>query len=313
MLDFDNVSLNALANLIRLRVPESLNLEYKRSDALSRSKTDEICKDVSAFANSAGGTIIYGIVEDKELRVPVSLDDGCDPAEISREWIEDIITSNVFPKIIGLSIHEVALESGRSVFIVFVPQATTFAPHQSRDKKYYRRYNFKSQPMDDYEIRDLLKRSDSPSPVLYFSSPTISKIGDDFKVSLDTKVTNRSVVPADFSIWKTLIDQRLKADVIPIGGADLHSLRHEPIRILDSEFLCSVKQTNLHTPNHLPLIKETNYNFFKITFKLKNNGSYFVGYQAISRGFTEIRGAVFNLNCENLWISYRSHSDLFYS
>jgi hypothetical protein len=44
---------------------ESLTLDYKAADALAKSdgKKTEITKDVSAIANSAGGTIVYGLKE----------------------------------------------------------------------------------------------------------------------------------------------------------------------------------------------------------------------------------------------------------
>jgi predicted HTH transcriptional regulator len=41
------------------KVRETLTLDYKASEALARNKTDEISKDVSAFANSAGGGSLY--------------------------------------------------------------------------------------------------------------------------------------------------------------------------------------------------------------------------------------------------------------
>src|SRR5437879_5617351 len=46
-------------------IEESLTLEYKSagSFALTDGKRREITKDVSAMANSAGGTIIYGLKE----------------------------------------------------------------------------------------------------------------------------------------------------------------------------------------------------------------------------------------------------------
>src|SRR5690349_7755872 len=47
-------------------IEENLSLEYKASgalDPLDESKKTEITKDVSAFANSTGGTLIYGIAE----------------------------------------------------------------------------------------------------------------------------------------------------------------------------------------------------------------------------------------------------------
>src|SRR5438128_1492530 len=79
-------------------IGESLTLDYKASPALARHDKckNELCKDVSAFANSAGGQIIYGIDEKNN-----KLDDG---SEISREWIEQIIDSNVQPRIEGLII-----------------------------------------------------------------------------------------------------------------------------------------------------------------------------------------------------------------
>jgi predicted HTH transcriptional regulator len=83
--------LEDLNSMITQEVQESLELDYKRSDALK--KTDgakkEISKDVSAFANSAGGTIIYGIEEEGHL--PKKIDAGLDPNEMSKEWLEQVI------------------------------------------------------------------------------------------------------------------------------------------------------------------------------------------------------------------------------
>ena len=56
-------SLTTLQNLIDNKIEENLNLDYKACGSIERSenKTNEISKDVSAFANSDGGIIIYGI------------------------------------------------------------------------------------------------------------------------------------------------------------------------------------------------------------------------------------------------------------
>ena len=76
-----------LEALIRSKTKESIELEYKSSEALSRTdnKKKELSKDVSALANSAGGVIVYGIVEDGHT--PVRLDDGFNPSDISKEWL----------------------------------------------------------------------------------------------------------------------------------------------------------------------------------------------------------------------------------
>jgi hypothetical protein len=38
-------------------------------------------------------------------------------------------------------------------------QATSRAPRQAKDHKYYKRSNFESKPMEDYEVRDAMRRS----------------------------------------------------------------------------------------------------------------------------------------------------------
>lgn len=64
-----------LDRLISEGITESLTLDYKGSPALAKdSKSrDELCKDVSAFANSAGGQIVYGVEEDRN--VPSKVDE----------------------------------------------------------------------------------------------------------------------------------------------------------------------------------------------------------------------------------------------
>ena len=150
-----------LQRLVDEEIQESLTLDYKASPALARDDKprDELCKDVSAFANSAGGQIIYGIVE--KDRKPVKVDDGSD---LSREWIEQVIDTHVEPRLDGLVITPVPVGSGRHAYVLTIPQASGRAPHQAPDKKYYKRQNFQSVPMEDYEIRDALRPPSAPAP-----------------------------------------------------------------------------------------------------------------------------------------------------
>lgn len=156
----------ALLALIANGVQESLTLDYKRSPSLDRSdgnKRAELSKDVSAFANSAGGTLIYGVEENGH--VPTNIDGGYGPNEITKEWLEDVITSTIQPRVEGIRVTQVSLSGqhqGRVAYVIDIPQARSLAPHQALDKRYYRRYNFKSVPMEDYEVRDLMRRASTP-------------------------------------------------------------------------------------------------------------------------------------------------------
>jgi hypothetical protein len=57
---------------------ESTTLEFKDSRALTRDepRITELCVNVSALANSAGGQIIYCINENRKTKGPVIVDDG---------------------------------------------------------------------------------------------------------------------------------------------------------------------------------------------------------------------------------------------
>src|SRR4051812_3349471 len=108
-----------ILGLIKDQVQESLSLEYKACGALARTdgKRTEITKDVSAFANSAGGTIVYGVHEKDHF--PTGLDNGYDSKEISQEWLEQVINSGIQRRIAGIRINPVHLSgSGRVLYVV---------------------------------------------------------------------------------------------------------------------------------------------------------------------------------------------------
>ncbi len=154
-----------LKNLIKNQIQENIHLDYKRSSALlSKNSREEIAKDVSAFANSDGGCIIYGIEEDNQL--PKRIDSGVDHHKYTRERLEDVITSNISPRIEGIKISRIQLSPDNSVYIVDIPKSFR-GPHQERVKnRYYKRFNFKSQPMEDYEINDVRSRNHTVRPLI---------------------------------------------------------------------------------------------------------------------------------------------------
>ena len=150
-------SLDDVEAFIRNEVQESVSLDYKRSDAIDRTKRREIAKDVAAFANSAGGMLIYGVVEQDHL--PVSIDDGVDHTVYSREWLEQVVLSGISPRPGDLRISQVPIDDTHSVFAVMVAQAVR-GPHiLNNDGRYYKRFNFSSVPMEHFEIEDVRSRS----------------------------------------------------------------------------------------------------------------------------------------------------------
>ncbi len=187
-----------LLNLQAAGTQESLSLEYKQCDALQNSdvRKNELSKDVSAFANSAGGELIYGMIENDHL--PAGVDVGFDLAgPIKREWIEQVIGSRIQPRIQGIVIRPIALSganAGRFAFVLDIPQSHT--AHQAFDKKYYKRRNFTVEPMEDYEIRDVFNRAKTPLLVPRLRAPRTAGDGDQAEYRIQLWLVNEGDVSA---------------------------------------------------------------------------------------------------------------------
>lgn len=147
-----------IQDLIDNEIEESIYLDFKAGEALGKSdgKRKEISKDVSAFANSDGGVIIYGLNEKNHKAHSFSFIDG---NEFTKEWLEQIISSTIQRKISNLKIIPVRFENNieKTVYIVKIPKSFE-TPHMCKDNRFYRRYNFESVQMEEYEIRELYSR-----------------------------------------------------------------------------------------------------------------------------------------------------------
>lgn len=153
-----------LESLISNAVEERLDLEYKRANSLQRTDgaKKEITKDVSSFANSAGGILIYGIAEydDAEKRHLPERIDPIDRTAFTREWLDQVI-GNIRPRL-EVVITPIALDSGSNdcAYVVQIPKGGT--AYQAVDCRYYKRFNFRAEMMADHEIRDVMSRAEHP-------------------------------------------------------------------------------------------------------------------------------------------------------
>jgi len=154
-------------------IEENIHLDYKGAGSISKSrdKKTEISKDVSAFANSDGGIIIYGVREFDD-RDKSHLPERLDPIngnEFSKEWLEQVINSTISPRIPEIIITPIQIsenEDNNLIYVVEIPKSST--AHQMNDKRYYRRYNFQSIAMEDWEIKDIINRRNTSDVVIKF-------------------------------------------------------------------------------------------------------------------------------------------------
>ncbi len=151
----DEYQYDDILEIINNEVEESIFLDFKSSAALSKSDNSkkEIAKDVSAFANSEGGIIIYGIDEENHKAKSISYIDG---NEYTKEWLEHVINSNIQRRLSDLRIIPLREQGDieKTIYLVKIPKSK-MAPHMSKDKRYYKRFNFESVMMEEYEVRAL--------------------------------------------------------------------------------------------------------------------------------------------------------------
>lgn len=141
-------NLESIQNLIDNEIKESLNLDYKKQ----LTKNTEIAKDVSSFANNNGGKIIYGVDEKNGLPSSINWIDS----KGVKEKIECVILDHIKPEIKGFNIYSIENPENhsRAVFVVDIPESSD-APHMA-NHRYYIRRNFKSEYMEDYEVKDAI-------------------------------------------------------------------------------------------------------------------------------------------------------------
>jgi len=174
ILDKTDFTEQDIHDIITSKFEESINIEFKSAGSLSQAPLvkKEISKDVSAFANSDGGLIFYGIAEENHVASELSFVDG---NAFTKEWLENVITSNIQQRIENLKIIPVRFDNdiSKTVYVIKIPKSPN-RPHINGDKKYYRRYNFQSVAMEEYEVRDS-----------YFKISESKVIIDNYLVKLD--------------------------------------------------------------------------------------------------------------------------------
>ena len=112
-----------LQSLIDNEIEESTELEYKSSFAIddeNKKWKKELAKDVSAMANSNGGTIIYGIrqkagenghaVPNELLPIPF--------VEMSKDKLSQLLSSNIQPVIDNVEITVITKDKESGFFVV---------------------------------------------------------------------------------------------------------------------------------------------------------------------------------------------------
>lgn len=168
--NIDTITSEHINALITDAVPESIHLDYKQVLPLGNDDgKKELLADVSSFANSNGGHLIYGISELVNSEgVKTGLPDkviGLDEATLDQEIlrIEGTLRDCLSPRINGIRIKRVAGFSEGPILIIHIPQSWG-SPHMVTFKgssRFFARNNAGKFPLDVNQLRSAFLFSDS--------------------------------------------------------------------------------------------------------------------------------------------------------
>lgn len=148
------VSIDNINEIVHNKIPESRIVEYKLE---LHSETDagnkEFLKDISAFANTVGGYLIYGVHEKKGTPVEIKGVEVVDFDKIKLRF-ESLLRTGVNPPIRGVDFVKVDFKDSKKVIIIHVPKSIS-RPHVVKIKKHYRFYGRNSSGVHMLEVDDL--------------------------------------------------------------------------------------------------------------------------------------------------------------
>ena len=154
-----------------LEVKGARSLDLHLAGVDENKVLDELSKQLSAFSNSGGGTLVYGITDAPAGRSR-QIDNGGISLDIkgrsTKEWLEDVIPNLVDLPLASFNVYVLtksdansAIADNKGLFIVEIPDSEN-APHQARDKKYYARIGGKSRPISHRMVLDIIGRARHP-------------------------------------------------------------------------------------------------------------------------------------------------------
>ena len=153
--------LNASQVIEMIRLGEGPHTEFKEVHIKGRKviapHRDRISDELAAFANSSGGTVIFG-VSDKDHRI---LGIAASKISILVDYITEICRESIRPLIVSVSVDSVYLSDadGETKCVTYVQVGRSLWLHKSANGYFYRLGNRKSEMSQDQLLRIAQTRS----------------------------------------------------------------------------------------------------------------------------------------------------------
>lgn len=197
------------------KIEESEILDYKEMKIDDKN----VLKEVTAFSNTRGGFLIYGIKESGKGGYPVSID-GIEKNDCDAERLEQVVISdNIMPRI-SVQIKKIDIpNSEKKVLVIRIPEGQNKPYYNKKSEKFHKRYNFESKAMYEHEIESLyLKR--------FFGIGKLAKYVDE-TIYFNQKFLyySKELIDGHIIITPMKVDENL------VNTSNMQQLRFEPNEI----------------------------------------------------------------------------------
>ena len=171
------------------------------------------------------------------------------------------------------------------------------APHQASDKRFYKRHEFQSVPMEEYEVRDVTRRNETPDLQMSLtlkggsSSLRPANVGEVLNTPINARVSNLAIAPACYALFTVYLDPRLILNT----SVRVKHTGEVRMRIASEVHVVQSPSFEWSTANQLPIWMGLDQYLPGLSVRFQNLGpsverSFVLGWEAHAPGMSRRRG-----------------------
>lgn len=203
-----------IEQLVADQTREGPHLDFKRDypTAWNEAVKHEFLADATAFANSGGGDLVFGIEEDGQAQASVVVPQLIPNVDQEVRRLQDFLLNLTEPRLPGTKVHVVQVSVDRIdgyVIVVRIPQSWA-GPHRVKtNQHFFIRDGLRKRQLDVPELRSLFLRTENQARrVNDFRTERLGKIlsGDAPQRLVDGPVLVAHLVPTQAALGLVQVD-----------------------------------------------------------------------------------------------------------